>query len=380
MPLSHSKKVIRTFALVSFLNDFGADMVHALWPAFLTQVLGVNMVILGLIDGVGEALVSISQAVSGYFSDRIHRRKIFIWLGYLMSAVSRIGYAFAMSWPVAFVSKIVERSGKMRDAPRDAVAADLSNHHNRGGNFGILRTMDNLGALCGALAAIVLIRYLPMRTIFLYAAIPSIIGAILILIFIREHHNGFRLYEGLHWKNLSASYKWFVLLNGIFSIGTFSYSFLLIFAQKFGFALATLPLLYLIYMAAATVSSYPFGRMADAVGRRLVILMGFVFWAATLATLLLSQDAYGIFISFVFFGLSKGALEAAQKAFVTELAPTHFRASALGTFKLVDGLTALPASVIAGELWERFGAFAPFHLSLVLTAIAAVMLVFVDGR
>jgi MFS family permease len=374
------KKTIWTFALVSYLNDFGADMVHSLWPIFLTQVLGLNMAVLGLIDGLGDATISISQAVSGYVSDRIRRRKAFIWIGYLLSAFSRFGFAIAQGWPMALFSKLVERSGKMRDTPRDAIAAEISDHHDRGSNFGILRTMDSFGAVCGVMLSIWLVQFLPMRTIFLYAAIPSIIGAILVFTLIREENNGFRLYEGLHWKNLNGSFKWFLALSALFSIASFSYSFLLIFAQKFGFSLTEIPVLYLIYMTGAMVSSYPLGHLADNLGRRIVILMGFLFWAATLSILILSQGPIAIYLSFLFFGFSKGAIETVQRTFVSELAPQSHVASALGTFKLVIGLSALPASLIAGLMWEEWGIFAPFHFSLTLTAVASVMLIFVDGK
>jgi len=374
------KKTIWTFALVSYLNDFGADMVHSLWPVFLTQVLGLNMAVLGLIDGLGDAMISISQAVSGYVSDRIRHRKIFIWIGYLLSAVSRFGFAIAQGWPMVLFSKLVERSGKMRDTPRDAIAAEASDHHDRGSNFGILRTMDSFGAVCGVLVCIWLVKFLPMRTIFVYAAIPSLIGAILVLTLIREEHNGYTLYEGFHWKNLSVNFKWFLALSALFSIASFSYSFLLIFAQKFGFSLVQIPMLYLIYMAGAMVSSYPLGHLADTLGRRIVILMGFLFWAATLSILILSQGHIAIILSFLLFGFSKGAIETVQRTFVSELAPHNYVASALGTFKLVVGLSALPASLIAGLLWDSMGIFAPFHFSLTLTAIASVMLIFVDGK
>ena len=355
-------------------------MVHSLWPVFLTQTLGLNMALLGLIDGLGDAMISISQAVSGYVSDRIRRRKIFIWVGYLLSAVSRFGFAIAQGFPMALSSKLVERAGKMRDTPRDAIAAEVSDGHDRGGNFGILRTMDSFGAVCGVLVSIWLIKFLPVRTIFVYAAIPSIIGAILVLTVIREEHNGTTLYEGFHWKNLSGSFRWFLVLSALFSIASFSYSFLLIFAQKFGFTLFEIPVLYLIYMAGAMVSSYPLGHLADNLGRRIVILMGFLFWAATLSILLLSQGPIAIVFAFLLFGFSKGAIETVQRTFVTELAPHNYVASALGTFKLVVGLSALPASLIAGLLWDQVGMFAPLHLSLILTVVASVMLVFVDGR
>ncbi|GAI28272.1 unnamed protein product, partial [marine sediment metagenome] len=172
--------------MASFLNDMGSDMIYPIWPLFVTNVLKANMSALGFIDGLGEAIVSLSQVVSGYISDRIRKRKIFIWPGYLMSAISRVGYAFSSIWQHLIPFKVLDRAGKIRGAPRDAEVADLSTDENRGKNFGFLRAMDNLGAVCGILLCLLLFNKLGYKNLFLIAAIPSIIGAILIFIFVKE--------------------------------------------------------------------------------------------------------------------------------------------------------------------------------------------------
>src|SRR3989344_5468698 len=147
-------KKVKVFALASFLHDLGSDIVFSVWPIYVTQILGANMAIVGLIDGIGEALVSISQAVSGYISDRIRKRKLFVWLGYLFGGVARIGYAFAPVWQWLIPFRVLDRSGKIRGTPRDAIISDISTRQNRGKNFGILRMMDNLGAVAGILISI----------------------------------------------------------------------------------------------------------------------------------------------------------------------------------------------------------------------------------
>jgi len=145
MEKKETRKTVRTFAFASFLNDLGSDMIYPVWPLFVTSVLGANMAVLGFIDGLGEAIVSISQAASGYVSDRLRRRKIFIWTGYLFGSLSRIGYALTTLWQHLIPFKIMDRAGKIRGAPRDAIIADISTEENRGKNFGLLRAMDNLG-------------------------------------------------------------------------------------------------------------------------------------------------------------------------------------------------------------------------------------------
>src|SRR3989338_11652330 len=144
-----SKKTLRVFGLASFLNDFGSDMIYPIWPLFLTSALGANMTVLGLIDGLGDALVSISQAVSGYIADKTGKRKIFVWLGYVFAGLARLGYAMSAVWQQIIPFRILDRAGKMRGAPRDAMIADMSSDDDRGRNFGYLRMMDNLGAVFG---------------------------------------------------------------------------------------------------------------------------------------------------------------------------------------------------------------------------------------
>ena len=143
-----SKKVIRTFGLASFLNDLGSDIIYPVWPLFVTTILKANMAALGLLDGIGEALVSISKAGSGFLSDRIRRRKIFIYTGYIMGALSRIGYSISTVWTHLIPFRVLDRAGKIRSAPRDAIVADVTTTENRGKSFGFLRAMDHLGAVC----------------------------------------------------------------------------------------------------------------------------------------------------------------------------------------------------------------------------------------
>ncbi len=139
-----SKRTVKIFALSSFLNDFGSDMIYPIWPLFVTSVLNADMAILGLIDGIGDAIVAISQAVSGYLSDKFGKRKVFIWTGYMFGGLSRLGYAISTVWQHLIPFRILDRAGKMRGAPRDAIIADVSTKKDRGKNFGLLRTFDNL--------------------------------------------------------------------------------------------------------------------------------------------------------------------------------------------------------------------------------------------
>ncbi len=378
MDQKETRKTIRTFALASFLNDLGSDMIYPIWPLFVTSVLGANMAVLGFIDGLGEAIVSISQAASGYISDRIRKRKVFIWSGYLLGSLSRIGYAVSLVWQHLIPFRILDRIGKIRGAPRDAIIADISTKENRGKNFGFLRAMDNLGAVCGILICILSVKLLGYRNLFLIAALPSIIAALLIFSLIKEKKPvDSKIYKGLTFSDLDKNAKLFLCLSSFFAIGSFSYSFLLIYAKDFGFQAAFIPVLYLVFTAAASISSLPFGKFSDKIGRKKVLMLSYILWGLVCISFVFIHNYLSIILTFVLYGLHKGALDTVQKAFVSELSPAEHRASILGGFQMVTGLCALPASFIAGILWDRVNMFMPFYFSLSLTILSSIMLLFV---
>jgi len=324
-------------------------------------------------------LVSISQAISGYISDRIQKRKIFVWLGYLMGGLSRIGYALSKNWIHLIPFRILDRAGKIRSAPRDAIIADLSTDQDRGENFGFLRMMDNLGAVAGILFCILLVNFLGFQKLFLLASIPSLIGVFLILIFIKEQkRDSTKIFKGISLKSFTPQFRYFLILSSIFSLGAFSYSFLLVFAKEFGFETGFIPILYLIFTAVASLFSIPFGKLSDKIGRKKVLEISFFFWILVCLFFLLLRNYLGIILAFIFYGLHKGALEPSQRAFVSELVPLEVRASALGGYQMVTGLFSFPASFLAGILWDNIGAFAPFIFSLSLTTLALFLLFKLD--
>lgn len=378
---NRSKKTVRLFALASFLNDFGSDMIYPIWPLFVTSFLGTNMAVLGLIDGLGEAVVSISQAVSGYLSDRIQRRKVFVWTGYLFGSLSRIGYALSMVWQHLVLFRILDRAGKIRSAPRDAIVADISPKRFRGRNFGLLRMMDHMGALFGITVCILFFKSLGFKKLFLIASIPSMVGVLLIFFFIQEkkeiHH---KLYKGLSFRDFDPNYKLFLLLSSIFALGSFSYSFLLIYAKKFHLQTEFVPVMYLVFTAVASLFSLPFGKLSDRIGRKSVLMVSFMFWGICCLSMIYIQNNYTTILTFILYGLHKGALEPVQKTFVSELAPVQYRASSLGGFQMVIGLCAFPASFLAGVFWDRINSTAPFYFSLGLTVVSLIMLLFVKEK
>lgn len=376
--IEESQKIVRTFAAASFLNDMGSDIIYPIWPLFVTQILQANMTVLGFLDGLGDALVSLSKFASGYFSDRIKRRKIFIWTGYLFGALSRIGYALSSVWTHLIPFRILDRSGKIRSSPRDALVADVSPEENRGKNFGLLRAMDHLGAVFGILVCIALFNLLGYRLLFALAAVPSLISAGLVFSLIKERKTEkIKLYKGITLKDLDKNFKLFLFLSAVFTLGAFSYSFLLIFAKEAGFKASFVPVLYLIFTAAASILSTPMGKISDRIGRKPVLLFSFLLWGLVIACFIFGKSYAWIIVGFVLYGAHKGAFEPVQTTLVCELAPPSFRASALGGYQMVTGLCTFPASFLAGFFWESWGMFAPFFFSLFLTIAAGIMLLFV---
>jgi len=373
-----NKKSVHVFAWASFLNDLGSDMIYPIWPLFVTSFMGANMAMLGLIDGLGEAFVSISKAISGYISDKIRKRKFFIWSGYILGSMSRFGYALAPAWQWLIPLKILDRSGKIRSAPRDAMVADISTDQNRGGNFGLMKAMDNLGAVCGIVVCLLLFEHIGFTKLFLIAALPSLVSAFLIYKYIKEDKiSKGKLFAAFTVKDLDANFRLFLILNSVFTLGAFSYSFLLIFAQKSGFKVTYLPLFYLIITVTAALFSLPMGKLSDKIGRKKLMYLAFLLWAVICVSFIFSTGAFVVFAVFILYGLHKAALETVQKTYTSELCPDCFRATGLGVFQMAIGVCALPASLIAGFLWDKINMQAPFYLSLALSLIACFMLLFV---
>jgi MFS family permease len=348
---------------------------------FVTTMLGGSMTALGFLDGIGVAIVSFSQALSGYLSDRYNRRKIFIWTGYLCGSFSRIGYAFASFWTHLIPFRILDRFGKIRSAPRDAQVSDLSNYANRGSNFGLLRAMDHGGAVIGIILCIILFEKIGYRNLFLLAAIPSVIGAIGIVVFVRERGGSVsNKLPGIRWHHLSREYKLFLALSAVFALSTFSYSFLLIYAKQFGFTSSFIPVLYLAFTIVASISSVPFGRLTNRIGRKLTFFISQACWFAVCLILLLSSHYYAVWACFILYGLHLGALEPVQKTLAAELSPSNQRASGIGLYQMTLGICALPASLVAGYLWESINLFIPLWVSLILTLVSMILLYFLNIR
>lgn len=376
-------RVVATLGAASFMNDMGSDIVFSIWPVFV-MMLGGNPLILGFIDGLGDLVVNISKGLSGFVSDRVKRRKPFIWAGYAAGGISRIAYGLSPSWQWLVPSRVLDRAGKIRGAPRDALLADASSMDTRSRNFGILRALDNLGAVVGITTTIIFVLLglhlvLGLQFLFIAAAIPSLIGAVLVALLVPD----FRAKKGstasFTLSGVSRSLIIFMALSILFTLASFSFSLVTFYAGQFFPDLALgVPISYLVGTLAAALLSAPMGKLGDVVGRRIALLSGFVAFAAMCLLFLATPSLPLVLAGLVFYGASQAAVQPLQRTIVAELAPTDLRASILGLYQMIVGFAALPASIIAGLLWTLFGGQAPFLLALLLTIAAALLLPFVE--
>ncbi len=396
---SDAKRSLKTFSIASLLNDMGADAVKPFWPSFVTGVLGAPVSVLGLLDGIGDAVSYASRWPAGWLADRFHKRKPLIWLGYFFAGLSRIGYAIAPAISWLFPFKVMDRLGKMRDPPRDALLADVTPAAKRGRAFGVLTAMDNVGAAVGPLLGLLLISMLSWllldtfsfdlprpevklvyALLFALAGIPSLISAFLVLTRVHEHRP-----KGLHFyalkKKLGKPFWRFVAINAFFALGWISLSFLVLSATAEGrVSLVFTPLLFVAMSAAAVISSVFAGKLADRRGTKPLLVFGAVLFPLTMAGSLLFESTQptgaaawgGAFLLFALYGAHYGAYTALQPTYVTQLLPRQVRAYGGGVSQALFGFSTLIASTTAGLLWHYFNPETAFFTAALVTLAATI--------
>ena len=374
-----STDVVMVFGAASFMNDMGSDLIAPIWPTFLTNRVGLDIFQVGVVDGLALTVTALSKLGAGYVSDRSRKRKIFINVGYLLSVIGRIGFLFSYAFYQIATWKSLDRLGKMRGPPRDAIVAEETTKEKRGRAFGVLRALDTSGAVVGAFISYLLFSFLGYEGIILLAVFPGIGSVILISVFIKEK-KGKDVFKGVTFRGLNHNLKLFLLASTLLALATYSYSFLIIFSEGFGFGEETVPILYLFFTIVHAVSTYPFGRLSDSVGRKSVLLLGFGFLLLTSLMTNFVTNWLTVFLLFLFFGLMNGVLEPVQTSFISDLVEKERRASILGAFQLVVGLSALPAGAIMGYLWENVNTLAAFQYSIVICALAMIVLSMIKVR
>ena len=374
---------VLVMGLVSFFNDIGSEMIFPILPLFITMTLGAPIAVLGLIEGVAESTAAFLKMGSGTLSDRLGKRKIIVVSGYTLSALTKPFFSIVTVWQNVLAVRFLDRVGKgMRDAPRDALFAASVKDGRRGGPFGFLQAMDRCGAIAGTLiAAALLAAAFTYRQIFLLAFIPSVLSALVALIFIKEiPHAPLKRLE-LPWKNhFSSELHKFLLVAGIFNVANFSYAFYLLKAQQAGVSIVLIPLIYLLYTVCYAITSYPAGKLSDRIGRKKVIGLGYLIFAVTAIGFATVSDVKLLWPFFVLYGIQFALTDSVSRAFISDMVEDKKRASALGAYHMTIGLAAFPASVIAGFVWDKFGSSATFTLGAGLAVAALILLTTVKGK
>lgn len=382
--------------LVSLFADISTEMIYPLVPIFLVETLEAPKSAVGLIEGVAVGTALIVTSLSGIISDRIGRRKPVAFTGYALTALSRPLMAVAVSWPVVMGARFTDRFGKgIRSAPKDALLADTVSAESRGRAYGFERAMDYSGAVIGPLVGLLLLGWMGderVRTIFLISAIPAAIAALLILA-IREEKKE----SGTESKTIRLSlagttreYKRLLVVAGVFGLANSANAFVILRAQdlfSFGFIAGGLSagearsvavfwsvLAYVFYNAVASLFSMPAGAASDRVGRRNLLVIGYSVYAASYAGFGLANAAWMVWPLFALYGLFPAFTDGIAKAMAVDTAGKAGRATAIGIYSAVAGVTQIAASYIGGLLWDNVSAQATFYTGAALATLAVFLL------
>ena len=371
------KTNVLLLGIVSFLNDLSSEMIMPILPMFITALGGGGLVV-GLVGGVRESVSSILKVLCGYWSDKSGRRKPFVVWGYVSSAVFKFLLAFSRVWSHVLIFSGLERVGKgMRTAPRDAIIAE-SMPAERGKGFGIHRAMDTAGAIAGSLLVFLLFWFWGMgfKTIILIAAAIALSSLLPLHFVSSRRREPQEMTFKISLQGLPTGLRSFILVSGVFALANFSYMFFILRAQTAfsGKAAIGIPIfLYVIFNVAYTLLAIPFGILSDRIGRRKVLIMGYLLFALTSLGFSLFRSTVAFLVLFVLYGMVYAMVEGNQRAFVSDLSPEGLKATALGTFHTVVGIAALPGSLIAGLLWQRVSPSATFLYGAVLAFLSVLL-------
>lgn len=377
---------VLALSAVSFLNDTSSEIIYPLLPTFLALSLGASPFAIGIIEGIAESIASILKLFSGYISDKLRSRKPLVFVGYSLAAVTRPLLAFVSSWPHVLLVRSADRIGKgIRGAPRDALIADSVPPENRGRAFGFNRAADHLGAVFGPIAAFVLLYFIATdsssptlveyQKVFLYASIPVVFGIIIIAFYVREQPHEYAEPPAvkLSLRGFDGNFKRYLVVVAVFTLSNSTDAFLLLRAADAGVSPVAIPLLWMTLHISKVISSIVGGGLSDRIGRKQVIIAGWVIYAAVYLGFAFVENWWQAWLLFIIYGVYFGLTEGVEKAFVADMVPAKLRGTAYGAFNLAYGITVFPASLFFGLLWYEFGAHVAFIASAAVSVIAIAM-------
>lgn len=356
-------RTVWVLGFVSLLMDISSEMIHALLPLFMAGTLGASAIWIGLIEGIGEGTALIAKVFSGVVADRFGHKKRLVFAGYFLGVISKPVFALAGSMPVVLAARFFDRIGKgLRGAPRDAIVADVTDESIRGAAYGLRQSLDAAGAFVGPLLATLLLLLWTenLRSIFWIALIPGAACLALILFGVEDNVTPTVNTKRIAWKDLKTvmtpAFVQLVILGTLFSLARFSNAFIVLRAADIGIEHAWIPMAVVLMNIVFSLSSYPFGKLADKLNPMKLLALGMVLLA--LANLLFAYAAnYRILAAgIVLFGMHLGATQGIFSTIISEIAPSEVRATAFGIFNFFSGLALLASGLVAGSLWEYMGA------------------------
>ena len=366
--------------LVSFFTDISSEMVYPILPIYLSSVMGATPAIIGIIEGIAESLASIIKLLSGIFADKYGNKKRLAFLGYSFSLINKIIIIFSSTWAGVLFARIIDRFGKgIRTAPRDALIAESSNKFQLGKAFGLHKGLDLLGTALGILLAYIILSGNENNygKIFLYSLIPAILGIIFITFVKDKKEKISQKTVSFNWKSLDKRLKLFLVFMLVFTLGNSSNAFILLRAYNAGFTAQNAILLYFLYNIVASVFAYPFGHLSDKIGRKNLLCIGYFLYGIVYLGIGLFSDKILFIVLFTIYGFYTALTTGAERALIVEIVPETQKASALGLHSAIVGIGLLPASIIAGILWDLMGQSVPFIFGGTLAFITSIGIFFV---
>lgn len=368
---------VTALGIVSFFTDFSTEMVLGVLPLFIISTLGASRLVLGAIEGSAELAGYAFRMLSGSWSDRTGKRKAFVLAGYAASTASKPFFAAASSWFDAFLVRTGDRVGKgIRTAPRDALVADSVPESKVGRAFGVHRTIDQLGAIVGPIAAFALLQVVDIRGVFLASLIPGAVAVLILIFFIKEIAVKSKAGTTML-GNVRALLKgnrpllFLLVVAGIFSLGAFNFSFVLLRASDLGVEESFIPLVYAAINVSHTAIGIPSGILADKIGKEKTLIIGYsVFLVSTLLMVVLAENALYAYVLAAVFGLYAGISETVQRAVIPRYVPSELRGTAFGLYNLIIGVCFFASNVMFGFLWDSLGLAAAVAYSTTVTLIA----------
>ena len=368
---------ILSTGLTSFLTDTSVKMVYSVMPMFLMSI-GASKTSLALIEGIAESTAALIKALSGFWSDKIGKNKPFMLIGYGLSALIIPLYTFVVSPMQVLYLRFIERFGKgIRTAPRDSLIAGSVTNGETGKSFGLQKAMDNSGAIIGPLFAFALLIFYPenYRLIFLLAGIPAILSIFVIIFGIKEAKKSEEgLFKKFHFNDFPKRYYLFLGIIFIFTLGNSTDALLMVKANEVGVKVAFIPLVYLVTSIVSVLLAIPIGTLSDRIGKEKILITGFLIYAIVYYGFGVTTSTGAIVVLFALYGLYSAATDGIQKAFISDIIDNNKQGTGLGILNALLGITLLPASIIAGVLYDKINSGIPFYFGAATAVISAIMM------